>query len=154
MIYATITDIEERFPAELIILAADEDTGLRDDARIDNALDDGSREVRAILKARYTAEDFERLDDDSLAMLKVFTIDIALYRVALAFSRSNDRIKERYDAAIKRLEAIAYGKGGLSFTGGSGDTDGDLGGSTISPNEVVIDAPERIFTRDRTRGLR
>jgi len=152
--FATLTDLESRHPSELIVLAADEQTGIRDDDRIVHALDDASAEVRTILKARYTVEDFGRLDADSLGGLKMFTIDIALYRIALAFARSNERIEDRYKAAVKRLEAIAAGRGGLSFVGGTGDGGGESdGGAVIAPNEVVIDAPERVFTRNRLRGL-
>lgn len=152
--FATLEDIESRYPAELITLAADENTGIRDDGRIVNAIEDASSEVRTILKGRYTLDDIGRIDEDSAGSLKLYTIDITLYRIALAFSRSNERIEERYKAAIKRLEAIASGKGGLSFIGGgAGDAGAKDGGATISPNEVIIDAPERVFSRKRMRGM-
>lgn len=150
--YATIDDIDARHPAELILLAADENTGVVDTGRVTAALADASAEVRAILKARYSSPELSRLDAESLDTLRFYTIDVALYRVALSFARSNERIKERYEAAIKRLEAIASGKGGLSFEGGSAGDDPAIGGPT-SPNEVLVDVPERVFTRDRLRGL-
>ncbi|KZM49455.1 DUF1320 domain-containing protein [Labrenzia sp. OB1] len=151
--YASQSDIENRFPDELILLAGDETDGSLDAGRVASALGDASTEIRAILKARYGSGDLERLDADSLDILKVYAIDIGLYRIALSFSRSNDQIKERYDAAIKRLEAIAQGKGGLSFeTSGGGPSSGDDEDLT-SPNEVLIDVPDRVFTRNRLRGL-
>ena len=149
--FATLEDIETRYPRELIILAADEETGVRDDARVLAAIRDASVEVRAILRARYTTDDIARFDTDSRDALKVYTIDIALYRIALAFSRSNERIEERYKVALKRLEAIAQGKAALSFQDGTGGTPGEE--NLTSPNEVVLDAPERLFTRERMRGL-
>ena len=80
-------------------------------------------------------------------MLRVYSSDIALYRVALSFSRSTDTIKERYDQAIKRLEAIAAGKGALTTTGGAGgNSDGD---GEVGQNEVLVEGPERVFTRER-----
>ena len=150
--FASLADIEERHPAELITLAADEQTGLRDDVRIERAIEDAGAEIRGILKARYSGADFERLDSDSLATLKLYSIDIALYRIALAFDRSNERIEERYKMAIKRLEAISSGKGGLSFEGQTAGAN-DLPATETSPNEVLIDAPDRMFTRDRMKGL-
>lgn len=150
--YATIDDIDARHPAELILLAADENSGIVDDGRVSAALVDASAEVRAILKARYSSAELGRLDSESLDTLRFYTIDVALYRIALSFARSNERIKERYEAAIKRLEAIAAGKGGLSFEGGTGGDDPSLTGPA-SPNEVIVDVPERMFTRDRLRGL-
>lgn len=147
----TLADLEARHPAELITLAADETTGVRADGRIEAAIGDAGAEIRAILKARYSADELSRLDADSRETLKIYAIDIALYRIALSFSRSNERIEERYKAAIKRLEAIASGKAALTFAaapGGEAPADPDA-----SAGEVLIAAPERRFTRDRMRGL-
>lgn len=147
--FATLAQLASRHPAELTLLAADETTGLRDDARVDAALRDASVEARSILQARYTPADLASVDEGSAEILAVYTMDIALYRVALSFSRSSDRLKEGYENAVKRLEAIASGKGALTIGGGTttpvpADTDeaGDIG-----PNGVVIDVPERIFSR-------
>ncbi|WP_319775496.1 phage protein Gp36 family protein [Breoghania sp.] len=149
--FATIDDIDARYPAELIVLAADEVTGETDTVRVTAACEDASSEARAILKARYTTAELGNLDLDSLETLRLYTIDIALYRIALSFSRSNERIKERYEAAIKRLEAIASGRGGLSFASSDGGDDGSIE-TTGSPNEVLIEVPERVFSRDRLSG--
>ncbi|MCO5059640.1 MAG: DUF1320 domain-containing protein [Rhizobiaceae bacterium] len=147
--YATISDIEARYPQELGLLAADETTGLRADGRITLALSDASREIRAILQARYSPTDLASLDIESRAVLSVYCMDIALYRIALSFSRTSDIIKERYEATIKRLEAIAAGKGALTFTGSGGGSGDDGAVGAIGQNEVVMVAPERIFTRER-----
>lgn len=143
--YATIADLEARFPSELTLVAADEQTGLRDDVRIGHGLVDASIEVRAILAARYSPAELAALDADSLAVLRVYTTDIAFYRIALSFSRSTENIKARYDAAIKRLEAIAAGKGAL--TGGGGGSSDPA--AEVGQNEVIVDVPERVFTRER-----
>ncbi len=151
--FATLDQLAARHPSELVVLAADETTGERDDARVEAALIDASAEMRGILQARYTPADLDALDAHSRDILAVYAMDVALYRVALSFSRSSDRLKEAYDNAVKRLEAIAAGKGGLTVssgsTTGSGGTVEDVG--EIGANGVVIDAPERIFTRDRFR---
>lgn len=154
-VYATIADLEARFPSELTLLAADETTGLRDDVRIGHALDDASIEIRSILAARYSSAELASLDADALAVLRIYASDITFYRVALSFSRSTDAIKERYDMAIKRLEAIASGKGALGTVGGgsapgpgTGTEVGDIG-----QNEVVVVAPERVFTRSRLGSI-
>lgn len=152
--YASQSDIETRYPEELILLAANEADGSVDADRVDGALSAASTEIRGILKARYGNTDLANLDVDSLELLKVYAIDIGLYRVALSFSRSNDEIKERAEAAVKRLEAIASGKGGLSFlSSGNGDGASDDTTALSSPNEVLIDVPDRVFTRNRLRGL-
>lgn len=146
--YATIADLEARFPSDLTLVAADETTGMRDDVRIGHGLDDASTEIRAILAARYSSAELASLDQTSLDVLRVYAIDIAFYRIALAFSRSTDNIKERYDQAIKRLEAIAAGKGALTTTTQSGGSTDEPAGD-VGQNEVVLVAPERMFTRER-----
>ncbi|SON55813.1 Mu-like prophage protein gp36 [Hartmannibacter diazotrophicus] len=149
MAYATIADLEERYPDELVLLAADGATGLRDDDRITAALDDASIEVKSILQARYSAAELALLDADGLAIVKVYTMDIALFRIAISFSRLTDDIRERYKSALKRLEAIAAGKGALTFTGGGTPDPNDAS----SQNAVLVSAPERVFTRARQGGL-
>lgn len=151
--FATLAQLVARHPAELVVLAADEATGLRDDTRIEAALTDASSEMRAILQARYAPGDLDALDPSSIAILAVYAMDMALYRVALSFGRSSERLKEGYDNAVKRLEAIAAGRGGLvvlaapaSGAGPAAPAD-EIG--EIGPNGVVLDAPERIFTRAR-----
>ncbi|WP_279480266.1 gp436 family protein [Aureimonas sp. SK2] len=150
--FATLADLEARHPAELITLAAHEQTGLRDDARVERAIEDATAEVRAILKARYSAAELERVDPESFATLRLYAMDVALYRISLAFTRTSEAITERYKSAIRRLEAIAAGKGALSFTGGDAGS-GAATPSEASPGEVLIDAPARVFNRDRMRGL-
>ncbi|NJL32994.1 MAG: DUF1320 family protein, partial [Chloroflexaceae bacterium] len=126
----------------------DETTRQRDDSRIEAALADATAEVRAILMARYTPEELARTDTYSGATLRIYTTDIALYRVALSFGRSNERVKERYDTAIARLQAIAAGKAALTFDNPGGSPPGS---AAASPNEVTITANERVLTRDRLR---
>ena len=147
--YATIADLEARFPHELTLIAASEQTGLRDDVRIGHGLSDASIEIRAILAARYSAAELAGLDQSSLDVLKVYCVDIAFYRIALAFSRSTENIKERYDQAVKRLEAIASGKGALTTSAGAAGGDPVIDAGDIGQNEVVVVGPERVFTRER-----
>jgi phage gp36-like protein len=151
--FATLADVLARYPAEATILAADEATSQRDDTRIAAALADGTAEVCAILAARYTRQELDRIDDASRAVLRIYTTDIALYRVALSFSRSNERIKERYDVAISRLQAIAKGSAALTFDDeGIGPGSASDPAGAVSPNETIIITNERVLTRDRLRG--
>jgi phage gp36-like protein len=150
--FCTLDDLVERFPEQLALLAADETTGIRDDVRVERACRDASAEIRGILFARYASDDLMRMDEASAEILRVYAIDIVLYRISVAFSRTSETLKERYDASIARLTAIAAGKGGLIILGaGSVGDDADVG--AISPGGVVIDAPERMFTRDRLRSF-
>ncbi|CAA0101287.1 Uncharacterised protein [Starkeya nomas] len=155
--FATLADVLARYPNEATILAANEETRERDDARIEASLIDASAEMRVVLFARYSRAELERIDDDGREALRIYATDIALYRVALSFGRGNERVKERYDIAIKRLEAIAAGKGALTFDGpgGGGLPGGGMPGepNSVGPAEPIVVAPDRLFTRDRMRGL-
>lgn len=150
--FATRADVQARHPREIEVLAADEETRVTDWARVDAALSDVSAEIRMILQGRYTPAEIAALDEESLGALKLFAIDMALYRVSLSFGRQTEAIKARYDAAVKRLEGIAKGRGGLTFvSSGSGGEGGSA--SSSSPGEVLIVAPERVFTRDKMRSF-
>lgn len=148
--FATLTDLQERHPQEVILLGADEATGLLDEVRVTRALDDASIEARTILAARYSATELSRVDEDGLATLRIYVMDIALYRVALSFSRLTDEIRERYQAAVKRLEAIAAGKGALSLSGEQ-PAGGEAGAETSTGGAAIV-TPEPFFPR-RNGGL-
>ena len=151
--FATRADIEFRHPTEAAILCADERTRQPDWGRVVAALEDVSGEIRMILAKRYAPASLDDLDEDSLAALKVFACDMALYRVSLSFGRQTEAIHERYTMAVKRLEGIATGRGGLTFKSLSGGGEGGSGDAqTQSPNQVLFEANERLFTRDRMKG--
>ena len=161
ILFATMADIDALYPRELVVLAADERTRAIDSVRVEAALSRASSEARTILAQRFAPDDLAKLDEDGLAVLRGYTVDIALYYVSLSFARTSETIKERYTNAIKRLEAIAAGKGGLTFQ----TLDGTGGASTppsnypvasipvhIHPNEPIVLAPPRQFGRERSGG--
>ena len=152
--FAQTSDVQARFPAEAAILCADEQTRLPNWVRFDEALGDVSMEMRAILAARYSAGQLAAIDDDSAAVLRLFAIDMAMYRVALSFSRTTDQIKSRYDNAVKRLEALSAGKGALNPATPAtvpGPSGGDLAGST--PHEAIVQIEPPDMRRRRLREL-
>lgn len=153
--FATLADIDARYPRELAVLAADETTGIRDDARIGAVLGDVSAEIRSILVQRYRRDELARLDADSVDLMRAFAIPMALYKVALSFSRSSERLQAGYDNAVRALQAIGAGKGALTF-----DPDPnavppapDAGTAAADNTAVILEADERLFTRNRLRGL-
>ena len=147
--FATLADVLARHPQDAASLCASEDTREPEWARFDAALEDVSTEVRVILQARYTPAQIDDLDAASLGALKLYAIDMAMYRVSLAFGRQTEEIRARYDLAVKRLEGIASAKaGGLTFaTPAPLDAGGGAaaGGAAASPGGVLIDAPPRRF---------
>jgi phage gp36-like protein len=152
--FATLQDLETRYPRELLTLAADESTGIRDDARILAVLDDVSVEIRSILLKRYRRAELDNLDDDARSTLRVYAMDMALYRVSVSFSRSADRYKDGYDNALKALRGLTAGEGALGIIGGD-PTPGPAGDGTATADNgrVLMESNERLFTRSRTRGL-
>lgn len=151
--FATLADIEARYPRELLTLAADEATGLRDDARVNAAIDDVSAEIRSILMGRYDEDAFERLTEPSRAVLRAYAITMTLYRVALSFARSSERLEKGYEDAVKRLQGIADGRGKLSFVTDEGDLPPEPGVTSAGDGNVLMESAERLFTRERMRGL-
>lgn len=148
--FATAYDVETRYPDDAALLCADENTRLPDWSRFEAALSDVSMEIRIILQARYTPARLSQLDEESLGALKIFAIDMSMYRVAVAWSRTTEQLKSRYDLAVARLEGIASGKkGALTFVEGAGAVDGVS--SNSSPGEALIVANERRFSRDAAR---
>ncbi len=151
--FVTLDEIKARHPRELMVLAADETTRQVDPVRVDAACLDASVEIRGILASRYTPEDLGRVDTEGQALLRLYAIDITLYRVALSFGRSSETIEKRYAAAVKRLQDMATGKGALTVLPAPGSAPAGEGPVQAgSPNEVIIDAPERLFTRRRFGG--
>ncbi|QRE74387.1 phage protein Gp36 family protein [Methylobacterium aquaticum] len=151
--FATLQDLETRYPAELLTLAADEATGIRDDARIEAVLRDVTVEARAILLARYGRQDLDRLDDDARDVLRVYAMAMALYRVALSFSRSSERLEKGYADAVKALQAIAAGKGALGLITDDANDPPPPGSDGANNGVVLVESAERLFTRQRMRGL-
>lgn len=152
--FATLDDLATRYPRELLTLAADETSGIRDDARILAVLGDVSVEIRSILLKRYRRPELDNLDDDARNTLRVYAMDMALYRVALSFSRSSERLEKGYDNAIKALRALTAGEGALGLIGGDTAADAVEDGTATADNgRVLMESNERLFTRTRTRGL-
>lgn len=149
--YATTADVQARYPSEAALLCANETTRAPEWPRFDAALFDVSTEIRIMLRAAYTPSQLDDLDAESLEALKVFAIDMAMYRVALAFSRSTDRLEKGYQLAVDRVKGIASGKyGRLTTVSGAGAVDGES--VSASPGEAIVVAPERQFTRDKMGG--
>lgn len=104
--YATKSDIEQRYGEDLLFTIWDrENSGLYDEAAIDQALEDASREIDGYLTIRY---DVPVVDPVALLTLKKCTIDIAIYN-----DINEDNLTElrtdRYKKCIAWLKDIARG---------------------------------------------
>ncbi len=153
--FATLADLDTRYPRELAVLAADETTGLRDDARIAAVLGDVTAQIRSILVKRYRRDELARLDADSSALLRAYAIPMALFKVSLSFARSSERLQAGYDDDVQALQAIGDGKGALTFDPDpdAAQTSADPGTDVVDYTAVIFEANERVFTRARLRGM-
>ncbi len=134
------------------MLAADERTREIDPVRIEAACLDASVEIRGILASRYTPADLERgrrREPGGAAPLR--HRHRALSR-GFVLQPLHETIEKRYGAAVARLRDMACGKGALTVEPAGTPATADAPGTSGSPNEVVIDAPERLFTRRRFGG--
>jgi len=103
MTYATQQNMIDRFgQQELIELTDRGNTGAIDATVLGQALADTDAEINAYLVSRYTLP---------LAnippVLTRFAADIARYM--LYDTRATEQVKDRYDAAVKFLQAVAKG---------------------------------------------
>lgn len=109
--YATRTDIEERYGADLLAVIADVDgDGVVDDAVVERALADASGEVDTYVSARYSLP----LPSVPTALVRV-AVDIAVYRIASTADRATEEQRTRYEDAVALLARVAKGTASLGI---------------------------------------
>lgn len=140
MAYAVRDDIVDRYSAsELLIVSDRNGDGVEDDDIITSALEDAASEIDSYLKVRYSLP-----FSSPPAVLTRVSIDIAMYRMSENAASLTDERRKRYDDAIAFLVGIA--KGDISL--------GDDGSETQSlHNAVLVSSDDRVWARDKQRGL-
>lgn len=144
MTYAIQSDISDRYGDEALYRVADRDRNeVLDAEAIERALVDATAEVDTYLSQRYVVP----LDPVPRVVVRL-VVDIAFYRLAQSAEALTDEIRQRYDDAIALLLHMAKGVVGL----GEGATEtadgGEVKGDILAPSN-----PERLFTRNKMRGL-
>jgi phage gp36-like protein len=140
--YSTLDDIKKLIPEEVVIqLTDDENLGVVNQTRIDEAIASADGEINGYCGARYTVP-FSTVPD----IIRKMSVDIAIYNL---YSRRLEEIPEtradRYKNAIRQLEGIA--KGVISI-GESIAPPAETGGAECNKTES-----DRIFTRDKLTGF-
>lgn len=141
MTYATQQDIIDRHGADALYVADRDGDGVIDADAVAQALTDASAEIDTYIGARYPLP-----LDETPSILRGKACDIALYRLASARSAQSEEQRTRYEDAIDLLKAIAKGSATLPITVPEGE-------EPSSPRPVVQEGPERLFSREKTRGL-
>jgi len=146
MAYATRQDIIDLVGEDALSLLADRDGDfVADDDVIDKAIAQASGEIDSYIGARYPLPLGRETDT-----LRQPCIDIAIYRLGVDGATSFENAREKYEDAIALLKRIGDGKAVLVF---APDPDAEPDAEPQRPQPVVTAGPERIFTRDKMRGL-
>jgi len=140
MSYATVeTWLTDQ--AELHHVAAARDGGMDTDL-IGRGLAAATAEMDGWLARRYPT-----VPVAAAATLRMHAVRIATYHMASTAQSMTDEIDARYKASISYLRAVSKGDADLPGTQTAAGPEGQGTG------EVQIVAPERLFTRDKLKGL-
>ncbi len=138
MTYATRQDLIDRFGEEELAYQTDADgSGSLDAAAIDRALADADTLINGYL-ARLYALPLASTPD----LIKSIACDIARYR--LYKKEAPQLVRDNYQDALKRLEAIQRGAVALDLAGTVAPTRGDT---------VQLDGSDRVLSRDTLRDF-
>lgn len=143
MAYATQADIAELYGPHALHVADRDGDGLADTSAVTRALEGAKDEIDTYLGVRY------RLPlTQPPRILRQYAVDIALYRLALTADVLSDEHRRRYEDAIGALKRIAKGEAALVLPADPEAEDDGHG-----PRPIVSGGPERIFSREKMRGL-
>jgi len=132
--YAAQADILEQLDGDILIqLTDDADAGTVDADMVTRAIADADAEIDGYCGKRYSVP-FSTVP----AIVRKFSVDIAIYNLYARRKGAPDDRKQRYDNAVKFLANVA--KGLISL----GEDDPD---STPASNAPEIDNEDRLFTR-------
>ncbi len=136
--YATRSDITEKYGADALYPAADAD-GTIDDAKISKALKAASSVIDSYIGIRHRLplpQASKRLTD--------ICIDIAVYEMSPGADTLTDEIKSRNKAAIAWLKDVSAGRASLGLPTPAGKT---------SARPVVTTGSTKLFSRQSMRDL-
>lgn len=148
MAYATEADLDRVWGVrDVDLVSIDATLAGRDHAKISAALDDASGIVESYCGRRYPLP--LTLSDTGQRLVTGYVCDVAVYRLATQAGRMTEIIKDRNAQALAWLTAVAQGKADLLVVAAPGTA---AAAPSITPNEAVLVADERFFSRDRLRG--
>lgn len=140
MPYATLQDLIDRY-GEGAAFAADFDAdGTADAAAVDRALEAASALVDTHLAVRWPTP-LATVPD----LVRDLTVDIAIYKLASPARGLSDETRTRYEDAMALLKRLADGKATLDLP--------TPPAPSRSRPRLVVAGPDRLFSRDRLKGL-
>lgn len=140
MAYCNLDDIKKMLPeANLVQLTDDEQSGVINEDRIGEAIEQAEGEIDSYLQGRYAVP-----ISPVPSLINKLAVDIAIYNL---YSRIPEEIPstraERYKNAVRILEGIA--KGLISI--------GAEEPAASDQDQARIEAKDRIFTREKLKGF-
>ncbi|MBG0809854.1 DUF1320 domain-containing protein [Methylosinus sp. H3A] len=148
MSYATESDLVRKWGAEQVDLAAyDGATQARDPLRIEAALDSASAVMNGYFAKRYALP----IDaaPDGMTLLRNLCCDLAMGELSNTPGARNDIVKDAVEAARKFLSDVARGLADIP----QNPPPGAPAAAVPSPNEAIVAANDREFSRNRLRAM-
>ena len=150
MSYATVTDMQNRYPARDLIAISDPNNGSIQTAVIDQALSDASVEMDSYLESRFTLP-----LSDPPAVLNLHCCTIAMYRLqSLRPLHDLEDARKRYDDCIKFLTKVSKGELTLGLSSDLNAEPPEAVDAVLTSSDDPVGAePRRIFDRHKLRTL-
>lgn len=146
MTYATPQDITDLYGPDALIATDVDGDGVVDMDQVNKSLASASAEIDSYLAARYTLP-----IAGTHPYLVQLCVDIAIYRQSNARSFVTEEVRTRYEDAVKALRAYADGKASLVLPVDPDAPDGAA--DDAGPQPMLLSGPDRVFSRDKMRGL-
>ncbi len=149
MPYASVTDMQNRYPARDLIAISDPNNASIQTAVITQALGDASVEIDSYLESR-----FQLPLSDPPAVLNLHCCTIAMYRLqSLRPLHDLEDARKRYEDAIKFLTQVSTGKLTLGLSADSQEPPPAVPSVLTASDDPVGGTPRRILDRHKLRVL-
>lgn len=146
MAYATQLDITTIYSENALFVADRDGDGVVDADAVTRALDMASSEIDSFLGIRYDVP-----LPAAPEVIKQIAVDFALYRLALSADVLSDEHRRRYEDGLAHLKRFGKGEAYLDLPV---DPDAEVDATLPDgPQPIVAGGPDRLFTRDKMRGL-
>lgn len=140
----TQQDIQDLYGEELLYILADRDRDqVLDTVAIEKACESAWSQIETYLLKRYSHAQIAASKD-----VKRLAVDIAVYRLGVSADAYTKEQRQRYEDALHQLELMAAGKIGIGLPEEIAPPTSD-----VRDGELLVVNNERLFTRDRMRGL-
>ena len=147
--YATIADITELYGPQSLYVADRNGDGVPEGEAVERALVEAGYEIDSYLATRYA---LPLPAGTQVSVLRQLAVDIAVYRLAQSRDVLTEELRRRYDDAIASLRRIADGRQALQLPAPEA-AEGDASAEGAGPRPVFQGGPERLFSREKMRGL-